>query len=146
MSAKAIIIGKVLEVRPVETVGEKGFQKRVLVIDDSRKFQDGSERQNLVPVEFTGERMAQLDNFQQGMLVQVEGFVEGRQWNDRIFVNLRGWTIMPYQSPNVQPKAPAQYNPNNTEPYNPIPQETQYPTMPGFSEFQAEGDVDELPF
>ena len=106
--------GRLHFVSPVITVGEKGFQKRELVLDDSY-MKDGMTYPNFVSFDFTGERMAMLDQFQPGQLVTVEGFLKGnyitdKQGNQRVMHNLKGMSVAPYQRPQqTAPQPPQNY-------------------------------------
>lgn len=125
MSSKTTIIARVLYVNQVETVGERGFQKRTVILDDSRT-KDGTTYPNYIPVEFTGDRMAQLDHYSQGQLVQVEAFVEGREHNGRYFVTIKGWIIAPYQSQQTYQHAPQQPQYAQQPSFQQGPQQPQY--------------------
>lgn len=122
MSAKVTIIAKIYYVNQIETIGERGFQKRTVLLDDSRT-KDGNTYPNIIPVEFTGDRMAMLDSFSPGQLVQVEAFVEGREHTGRYFVNIKGWTIAPYQSQQSYQQS-----------YQQSPQQSQYGAQSPFQQ------------
>lgn len=81
------------------------FRKREVILDDSWE-RDGVRHPNYILIEFTGENMAQLDNFAPGQRVTVEGMVVGREYNSRIYLSIRGKSIVPYQ-PQTQNAAPA---------------------------------------
>lgn len=112
----------IFDISPVIQVSEK-FQKRELVLNDSWE-KDGQSHANLVVIEFSGERMAQLDNFCNGQRVTVEAVVNGREYNGRYFNTIRGLSVTPYQpaqAPSTMGQRPA---PAPTEGYAPAP----YPT------------------
>lgn len=113
--------GKVFSISPVLTVGPNAFQKRELIIDDSYT-KEGKTYPNYMCLDFSGERMALLDQFQPGQLVTVEGFLKGNFVTDskgqqRIFHNVKGMSVVPYQT---QSQPQAYVNPVNG---------AQYPTM-----------------
>lgn len=92
-------------ISPVIQVTER-FQKRELILDDSWD-KDGNHYSNFVLVEFTGDKMAQLDNFFPGQRVTVEGVINGREYNNRIYNTVKGQTITLYQQQSQYAAAPA---------------------------------------
>ena len=80
------------------------FQKRELILNCSWE-RDGKQYPNFVLVEFSGDKMAQLDNLSPGMRVSVEGMLQGREYNQRIYNTVRGISAVRYQ-PNAQAQAP----------------------------------------
>lgn len=98
------------------------FSKRELVLNDSYT-KDGQVYENFVKVEFTGDRMALLDNYAPGQRVQVEACINGRAGRDgTIFNTVRGLSIAPYQpqqapAPAYQQPAQQGYAPAPAQPY-----------------------------
>lgn len=126
LKATALIrsISAVIEI-PSKSGGQP-FLKRELVLDDSWT-KDGKTYENLVLVEFTGDKMAQLDIFAPGQRVNVEGYVSGREYQGKVFNTIKGSTIelfqaqQPAPSTGQYPQAPGGY-----------PQQPQYPQAPGY--------------
>ncbi|MGA0208160.1 MAG: DUF3127 domain-containing protein [Ilumatobacteraceae bacterium] len=81
------IQGKVIHVGDTEKVGQKGFRKRILVIETDEKWPQQ------VPIEFCQDDVDRLDNLACGLEVEVEFAINGREWEGRYFVNLRGWKV-----------------------------------------------------
>lgn len=111
---------RIHSISPVVQVTER-FQKRELVLDDSWS-RDGQDHPNFIAVEFSGDRMALLDNFAPGQRVNVEIVVNGRVKDGRIFNSLRGLSVTPYQPAQYQQGAPAGQ-------FQQFPQQ-QYPQQP----------------
>ena len=86
--------------------GGQPFCKRELIIDDSWD-KDGKHYANFVSIEFTGDKMAQLDSVYPGMRVNVDGLLSGREYNNRIYNSVRGQSVSPYQA--QQQSAPHAY-------------------------------------
>ena len=86
--------------------GGQPFCKRELIIDDSWD-KDGKHYSNFVLIEFTGDKMNQLDNIYPGMRVNVEGMLNGREYNNRIFNTVKGQSATPYQPQQQYAPAPA---------------------------------------
>lgn len=84
--------------------GGQSFIKRELVINDSWE-RDGTVHPNFVLIEFSGDKMAQLDSITAGMRVNVEAMINGREHNGRIFISARGMTVTP--TVLQQPYAPS---------------------------------------
>lgn len=101
---KFTVTANVHYISPVMQVTER-FQKRELILDDSWE-KDGKRYPNYVLIEFSGEKMAQLDQFYPGQRVNVEGMLTGREYEGRIFNTLKGLSVSPHQ-PQAQYPAPA---------------------------------------
>lgn len=82
-------------ISPVMQVTEN-FQKRELILNDSWE-RDGKTYPNFVVIEFSGDKMAQLDNFAPGQRVTVEAYVNGREHQGRVFNTIKGQTVALYQ-------------------------------------------------
>jgi hypothetical protein len=108
---KLTAVGVIYSISPVVNVGESNFQKRELVIDDSWIDREQQVHPNYIGIEFTGERMAMLDQFQPGQRVCIEAMVNGREYNGRYYTSLRGLTVtlpMAQQTQQQQYAAPQQ--------------------------------------
>lgn len=111
------------EIGEIEKIGEKGFQKRNLILSEQ-----SGEYENLVCVEFFGEKLERPDSHQVGQTVKVSGFVNCNECNGRYFTSLRGSFIQnageaPQQAPVTQmgqPQAPV-YNQPVAQPVAPQP-------------------------
>lgn len=129
-TATALIryISPVIEIPP-KTPGGQSFTKRELVLDDSWT-KDGTTHPNYVLIEFSGDKMAQLDNFMPGQRVTVEVYVNGREYQGRYFNTLKGQSITPYQAQPAGGNA-GQYAPPPTAPGG-YPQQPAYPQTTGY--------------
>ncbi|ROT10397.1 DUF3127 domain-containing protein [Muribaculaceae bacterium Isolate-007 (NCI)] len=110
--------------------GGQSFQKRELMLDDSWT-KDGNTYTNFVLIEFSGDKISQLDNFVPGQRVTVEAFINGREYQGRYFNTIKGMAIAPYQAqqttqPTGQPSASA------PSPFPGTPQQ-QYAPAPGYA-------------
>ena len=118
-------ISPVIEIPP-KTAGGQSFAKRDLVLDDSWT-KDGVTHTNYVLIEFSGDKMAQLDNFMQGQRVTVEAYINGREYNGKYFNSIRGQSVVPYQTQQAVNNA-GQYAPAPAPaPPGSYPQQSQYP-------------------
>lgn len=93
--------------------GGQSFLKRELVLDDSWT-KDGKTYENFVLIEFTGDKMSQLDAFSPGQRVNVEAYVSGREYQGKVFNTIKGSTIELFQA------------------QQPAPSTGQYPQAPGY--------------
>lgn len=111
--------------------GGAPFQKRELIIDDSWADREGVVHPNYVLVEFSGDKMALLDNFQPGQRVSIDACINGREYNGRIFTSIKGLGITPYQE---QP--PQGYSQQSQQGYAqqpaPAPGFGAYPQQPSY--------------
>ena len=80
--------GRVVTVGGTETVGAKGFQKRLLVVDT-----EDDKYPQQVPFYFVQAQTAKLDGIAAGEDVTVTFDLNGREWNGRYFSELRGWKV-----------------------------------------------------
>ena len=112
--------------------GGQPYVKRQLVLDDTTE-KDGNVYPNCICIEFTGDRMAQLDNFITNQLVKVEAFVSGREYNGSYFHNFRGLSIAPYTP--QQPQGPQGYAQTAPQGYAQPPQQS-YPPQ-GYAQPQS---------
>jgi hypothetical protein len=106
---KLTAVGSIYKISPVIRVNDN-FQKREIVIDDSWIDKEQNVRQNLICIEFTGERMAILDTLAPGQRISVETTVHGREYQGKYYNTLRGLTATPLQQAQ-QPQQPAQTAP-----------------------------------
>lgn len=121
-------------VTPVTEIPSKSggnpFYKRELILNDSWE-RDGRWFESFVKIEFTGDRMAQLDGIQPGQRVNVEGMINGREYNGAIYNTVRGNSVavaqpQPGYAPQQQgyaPQAPqpqGQYAPAYPQQVNPF--------------------------
>lgn len=127
LKATALIrsISPVIEI-PSKSGGQS-FLKRELVLDDSWT-KDGITHENFVLIEFTGDKMAQLDAFAPGQRVNVEAYVGGREYQGKVFNTIKGSTIELYQAQQPTPYT-GQYS-QAPGGYPPQPQYSQTPTYP----------------
>lgn len=82
------ISGKIVVIGETETVGTKGFQKRLVVVET-----DDPKYPQKIPVEFVKDKTAVLDNFSVGQQVTVQFNLRGNEYQGRYFVALQGWKI-----------------------------------------------------
>lgn len=120
-------------ISPVIEVSEK-FQKRELILDDSWE-RDGKRYSNFVVVEFTGDKMAQLDNYYPGQRVTVEGIITGREHNNRIFNTVKGQTVVMYQPQTQYTQAAATPMPGGYQ------QQSPYQAAPGYQAAPMPGNA-----
>ncbi|MBJ2189119.1 MAG: DUF3127 domain-containing protein [Muribaculaceae bacterium] len=106
--------------------GGAPFQKQELVLNDSWE-RDGVQHPNFVVIEFSGDKMAQLANFYPGQRVTVEAYVNGREYNGRIFNTIKGQSVTLYQ-PQQQSAPPPQAPPSYPQQMAPPPSYPQGPT------------------
>lgn len=132
-SATNVLVHSISPVIEIESKnGGQSFYKRELIIDDSWD-KDGKHYSNFVSIEFTGDKMSQLDSIYPGMRVNIEGMLSGREYNNRIFNTVRGQSVTPYQAQSQYPSAPAPA-PMPGYPQGGYPQASPYPQqpMPGY--------------
>jgi len=81
------IQGKLIVLNDTETIGSKGFKKRLAVIQTDEQYPQ------TIPVEFTQDKTSLLNNFNIGDFVKIGINVRGSEWQGRYFANINGWKI-----------------------------------------------------
>ena len=79
------ITGTVKSVGEIERYGN--FEKKVLILKVNGEFP------KVLPFEFANKQIAKLDNVKSGQDVTVKFDVDGKEWKDKVFVNLRAFGI-----------------------------------------------------
>lgn len=97
--------GKIHLIMPIETIASKKdanktFTKRTLVLDCTRFDQYTGERgyENFPSFEFSGDKCADLDNYQVGQIVTITFDLQGNKFidsngKDRWFTSIRGYKV-----------------------------------------------------
>ena len=117
--------------------GGQSFLKRELVLDDSWT-KDGKTYENFVLIEFTGDKMSQLDAFSPGQRVNVEAYVSGREYQGKVFNTIKGSTIelfqaqQPAPSTGQYPQAPGGYPQQGAYSPGGYPPQPAYQQMGGY--------------
>lgn len=134
-NAQVHYVTPVIEV-PSKTGGQ-GFFKRELIINDSWE-KDGKQYPNFVSVEFSGEKMSQLEGIYPGQRVNIEGMLCGREYNNKIYNSVRGLSVTPYQPQQQYPGAPAPVPAG-------YPQQASYPQQPPYQSAPMPGGYPQQP-
>ncbi len=75
MSDTATVRGTVHLIEPTKTYGQKGFRKRVVVLEN-----DNGRFTNYIPVEFTNDSCETADELNVGDVIEVDYKLNGRKW------------------------------------------------------------------
>lgn len=81
-----VIVGAVHLKTDKVQVSEK-FAKRELVVDT------GGTYPQLIPITFTQDRCALIDDIQQGQRVSIECNVRGREYYGKYYCSIEGWRV-----------------------------------------------------
>lgn len=87
--SQATVTGRVHLVEETKTYGQKGFRKRLVVLE-----QDNGRFTNYVPVEFTNDNCDTVDGLNVGDEIEVNYRLSGRKWQKdpssevKFFVNV----------------------------------------------------------
>ena len=129
MSQLYELTGCISKIKPIQTFNS-GFQKQEVVINDKdKKFPQE------IAVQFTRDMVNKLSEYREGDHVTVSFAIQGREWNDRHFVDLKAIRIerakkLGGESYVGQP-APAPANEAApTTPGAPTPPQQQYDELP----------------
>jgi len=105
------ITGKIKVINDKQTIGDKGFQKREVVITTDENYPQS------ILIEFTQDRCELLDSFAIGQDVKIGINIRGREWinpkGEAIYFNtVQGWRIEPLNG-NGQNPAPKTQEPSD---------------------------------
>lgn len=82
--ADASIIGQVHLIEPTKSFGQKGFRKRLVVLEQTRgKFT------NYIPLEFVGDSCDSADDLKVGDQIRVTYRLSGRKWQKDEFSEVK---------------------------------------------------------
>ena len=81
------VFGQIIVVGATETIGAKGFKKRLIVVKTDEQYPQ------TIPVEFTQDKTSLLDSFVIGDTVKIGINLRGTEWQGRYFANIQGWNI-----------------------------------------------------
>jgi hypothetical protein len=81
------IQGELIVIGETETIGAKGFKKRLAVVKTNEHYPQ------TIPVEFTQDKTNLLDNFNTGDIVKIGINLRGTEWKGKYFANIQGWQI-----------------------------------------------------
>lgn len=107
--------GQIIVIGETETIGSKGFKKRLVVVKTDEQYPQ------TIPVEFTQDKTNLLDNYSIGDIVKIGINLRGSEWKGKYYANIQGWNInkgerekssdsfMPDRQSNIS------INPNNGE-------------------------------
>lgn len=99
------ITGTIHHIGDTETIGDKGFRKRLLVIKTAAQY-DG-----LIPIEAKKDDCGILDRFAIGQQVKADIYIGGREWNGRYFPSLTLKSIEAASGHIPHPKRPDEVKP-----------------------------------
>jgi hypothetical protein len=120
MKSDAEFYGKIVHVGECESVGAKGFKKRLIVLSDG-----DLKYEQRVPFELTG-RDAEADPPKVGEMATVEYRLKGREWQGRYYASLWALKVTPdsaleagdwaaWATPAAAVQAPAESKPAEKE-------------------------------
>ncbi len=98
------VIGKIKLIKPTETVGNNGFQKRDVVVVTDEQYPQ------FLSVQFIQDKCTLLDQYQVGQDVKISINLRGREWinpeGEAVYFNtIQGWRIENLMPQQTQPTA-----------------------------------------
>ena len=91
------ITGKVVEIGDVQTVGAKGFKKRLLVVQTQDKYPA------TLATEWSRDLIDAPMDLTLGDVVRVEARIDGRAYNGKYYTTLIGRRVEPVESRKSEP-------------------------------------------
>jgi len=100
-----IIKGTILKINETQTIGDKGFTKRSLILQTLDKYPQE------LNIEFVKDSCQMLDNLTEGEQIAISTNILGRKWTnpegiEMWFNNLQGWNVelLIKQEPQPEPE------------------------------------------
>jgi hypothetical protein len=117
------VTGTIKLINETKTFGDKGFQKRDMVVTTDEKYPQH------ILIEFIQDNCALLDNFAEGQSVKIGINLRGREWvspqgETKYFNSVQGWRIDPEESQSAPQSATNDYDNNSqqgTQDEDPLP-------------------------
>jgi len=94
------VTGTVHHIGPIESVGDKGFTKRLLVVNNGQQYD------NLTPIELKKDKTALADGLRVGQSVTVHVNLGGREYSGKYYPSITGWKIEASAPPQNQSAPP----------------------------------------
>ena len=87
------IKGKVVNVKPVETVGANNFKKASIWIETTTE-----QYQQTIEIEFVKDKADEIQTIEVGSDVTVKINIRGRKWTgndgvEKVFTSIQGWKV-----------------------------------------------------
>lgn len=86
------LTGRITDILDEETRGNFTWRNLRMMIDEEANAQ-GKSYPQAMEVQFTKDKMAELDRYNIGEKVTIEANLSGRESNGRVWISLRGWAI-----------------------------------------------------
>jgi single-strand DNA-binding protein len=81
------IAGTVHHIGDVESIGNNGFTKRLLVVKTNEQYHQ------FIPIDFVKEKISLIEFTKINQSVKVQVNLRGNENNGRYYLNLQGWKI-----------------------------------------------------
>lgn len=145
------ITGKIIEIGQTIQIpsknGGSSFTKREFILDATTYDPytgERSEYENILPLEFSGDKCADLDRFNQGDVVTVSFVLQGRSWVNQDGNLKRMVSIRCYK---IEVRGGVSQSPQTIPIQQPSPQPTYYQPQDFPPPVDANGNAkDDLPF
>ena len=146
ITGRIIEIGQIVQI-PSKT-GGNSFTKREFILDATTYDPytgERSEYENVIPLEFSGDKCAELDRFNQGDVVTVSFVLQGRSWSTQDGELKRMVSIRCYK---IEARGGVSQSPQTASVQQPAPQPTYQQQPQNFSPpVDANSNAkDDLPF
>lgn len=145
ITGRIIEIGQIVQI-PSKT-GGNSFTKREFILDATTYDPYTGERneyENIIPLEFSGDKCAELDRFNHGDVVTVSFMIQGRSWTNQDGELKRMASIRCYK---IEGRGGVSQSPQSAPVQQPIPQPTYQQSQNFPPPVDANGNAkDDLPF
>ena len=143
------ITGRILSISNTVQIQSKNsgatFTKREFLLDATTYTKERSEYENIIPLEFSGDKCTELDRFKTGDVVTVSFVLQGRSWSTQDGELKRMVSIRCYK---IEARGGVSQSPQTASVQQPTPQPTYQQQPQNFPPpVDANGNAkDDLPF
>ena len=145
------ITGRIIEIGQTVQIpsknGGSSFTKREFILDATTYdpyTRERSECENIIPLEFSGDKCTELDRFNQGDIVTVSFVLQGRSWTNQDGELKRMASIRCYK---IEGRGGVSQSPQTAPIQQPAPQPTYQQSQDFPPPADANGNAkDDLPF
>ena len=111
MADQYIYTGIVHKITPIEKVGEKQLEKRILVVSDRTE-----KYPQTVPFVLLGDKVGLVSELKEGDEVQVNFDLRGREWKGKYYPDIIAWKVEVTKSSEIHPNDTDQHRDDLPQP------------------------------
>jgi hypothetical protein len=114
---KVTITGTIYRIGEAKQVSDNFTVKPIVLQVIETYGSPPKQKKHLIEFQFANSRISEINPYTEGEEVTIEAELTGREWNDKIFLQLSGWACKPRERQNISdlpaqtPSAPTESSP-----------------------------------